>query len=418
MHTTMRPDASGPTGPHPALDSRQRPLRILLASDWWDNTVNGVVASVATLRRELESLGHEVRVLTLADDLRSRYDGQVYRLGSIPASLIYADARIGLLGQEAIHRDILRWAPDVVHSHNEFTAYRWARRISSELAVPHVHTYHTIYEDYTHYYSPSLTVGRKVAAAFSRRTLAPTQAVIAPTEKVARLLAGYRVHSPVHVVPTGLALDRFRPASGSAEEADTAYLRTQLQIPAEHTVLVGVGRLAKEKNIEELLADLARVGRADWTLALVGDGPHRAAIAERVAQLGLGGQVRFTGVVDPSEVPRYYRLADVFVSASRSETQGLTYIEAQACGVPLLCRRDPALDQVVLDGRTGWQYDTSAEFTQQLTDLLDDHQGRVRMGKAAAAHAHAHFGSAAFGARVAQIYQDTRASQRSRQVWP
>ena len=201
-----------PTASSSGGHSADRPLRVLLTTDWWEPIVNGVVASVTTLRRELIALGCDVRVLTLSPGLRTRSEHGVYRIGSVSASMLYDHARIGMPGGRRVLREIMRWRPDIVHSQCEFSTHVWARRIARTLRVPLVHTYHTIYEDYTHYYSPSRTVGRKVVSTFSRRLLSGTDAVIAPTPKVADLLHGYGVLEPVHVVPTGLDLQRFRPA--------------------------------------------------------------------------------------------------------------------------------------------------------------------------------------------------------------
>lgn len=411
------PSPLPPSSPSPAARdaaSASRPLRVLLTTDWWEPAVNGVVASVTTLRRELESLGCEVRVLTLAEGLRSSRADGVYRLGSVSASLLYDRARIGALRNDPIRRELRDWAPDVVHSHCEFSTHVWARRIARELDIPVVHTYHTIYEDYTHYYSPSRTMGRKVVETFSRRVLAGTDAVIAPTAKVEALLRGYGVRRPIHVIPTGLDLRRFRPAETAAEREDAAALRRELAIPADHRVLVSVCRLAKEKNIDEVLTSLAAAGRDDATLVLVGDGPIRAELEALAGSLGLAERVRFVGCVDPAEIPRYYRLGDVFVSASLSETQGLTFIEALACGIPLLCRRDPSLTGVVLDGITGWQYEGSPEFAYRLGDLLDHDPVRARMARAAAAHAHDSCGAEAFGRAARDVYLEAIARRTAR----
>lgn len=384
----------------------RRPLRVLLTTDWWEPAVNGVVASVTTLRRELEKAGCEVRVLTLSEGLRSSSADGVYRLGSVSASILYDRARIGVLRNDPIRRELLDWAPDVIHSQCEFSTFVWARSLSRELQVPLVHTYHTIYEDYTHYYSPSRTMGRKVVATFSRKLLSRTDDVVVPTAKVDALLRGYGVERPIHVVPTGLDLSRFRPASSAAEHEDSAALRRELGIPDDHRVLVSVCRLAKEKNLDEVLENLAASGREDCTLVLVGDGPHRAELEQHARDLGLTDRVRFIGAVDPAEVPRWYRMGDVFVSASLSETQGLTFIEALACGTPLLCRRDPSLVGVVLDGITGWQYEGRAEFVYRLGDLLDHADARRRMSSAAAAHAHESCGSEAFGRAAIGVYRE------------
>ena len=386
----------------------QRPLRVLLTTDWWEPVVNGVVASVATLRRELLALGCDVRVLTLSPGMRTRSEEGVYRIGSVSAGLFYDRARLGMPAGRRVLREILHWGPDVVHSHCEFSTHMWARRIAKSLGVPLVHTYHTIYEDYTHYYSPSRTVGRKVVATFSRGVLAGTDAVIAPTAKVARLLGGYGVHRPVHVVPTGLDLHRFRPARTVAEQSDVSALREDLGITAGQKVLVSVSRLAKEKNLDEVLDLVAGTGREDTVLVLVGEGPYRAELEARAAALGIADRVRFTGVVDPAEVQRWYRIGDAFVSASRSETQGLTFIEAQASGLPLLCRRDPSLDSVVIAGRTGWQYETAAEFSSRLDELLDDGALRREMSRAAVEHARATCGAQEFGQAVLEVYQQVQ----------
>ncbi|SDB83566.1 1,2-diacylglycerol 3-alpha-glucosyltransferase [Raineyella antarctica] len=387
-------------------ETTAEPLRVLLCTDWW-GAVNGVVASVTTLKRELIRAGHDVRVLTLADGRSSHHEGDLYGLGSMPASLVYESARFGTLRQDPIQQDILRWAPQVVHSHTEFTTYVWARRLVRELQVPWVHTYHTIYEDYTHYYSPSLTVGKKVAATFSRRMLNRTDAVIAPTLKVSRLLTGYRVTPPIRVVPTGLDLDLFRPARSADERADVQALRKRLHIPEGDRVLVSVSRLAKEKNLEEVLKDFAASRVEAITLVVVGDGPHRSKLQELAAALGISRRVRFAGPVDHTEVPTYYRLGDVYVSASLSETQGLTYIEALACGLPLLCRRDPSLAGVVLDGVTGWQYDDSAGFDAALTRMLADPAQLGQLSRAAATHAE-RFSARAFGCSVLDVYASTQ----------
>lgn len=385
-----------------------RPLRVLLTTDWWEPVVNGVVASVLTLRRELELLGCDVRVLTLSPGLRTSREPGIYRIGSVSAGVVYDSARIGMPTNRAVLQEILRWHPDVVHSQCEFSTYVWARRIARTLGIPLVHTYHTIYEDYTHYYSPSRTVGRKVIASLSRHVLDRTDAVIVPTAKVRTLLTRYRVRRPIHVVPTGLDLSRFRPAMTEQETADAAALRASINVRPEQKVLLSVCRLAKEKNLEEVIEHVARSGRTDCVLVIVGDGPYRAELEAAVDRHGIREQVRFTGCVAPQDVNRWYRIGDVFVSASRSETQGLTFIEALASGLPLLCHRDPSIAQVVIDGRTGYQIETSEEFSARLAELLDNDQERDAFRMRAVEHAEATCGSRAFGEGVLGVYLSTR----------
>src|SRR5699024_11096809 len=173
---------SMPRRSHTLTGARVR--RVLITTDSIAPAVNGVVTSVLTLRAELEALGCEVRILTLSEGLSSYRDGNVYRLGSVPTPGLYDQARVGTLRSAGVYRDIVAWSPDVSHYQKEPPTYGWARRLAERLDVPLVHTHHAIYDDYAHSFAPSKPMGRKPAAAFSRRMLAPADADIAPTAKV------------------------------------------------------------------------------------------------------------------------------------------------------------------------------------------------------------------------------------------
>lgn len=376
-------------------------MKILITSDWYLPAVNGVVTSILNLRRELERRGHEVRILTLSQTTRSNSAGGVTALGSIAAGLVYPGARLRTaLGGKWI-RELVEWGPDVVHSQCEFSTFFLARRIAGELGIPLVHTYHTVYEDYTHYFSPSVHFGRKAAAVFTRWTARQTDCMIAPTGKVRMLLQDYNVQCPVFVAPSGIDLSRFQ------EEPDPlrcAVLRASLDIPQDRVVLVFVGRMAEEKNLDELLRFRAGLGPGGVTLLLVGGGPYRRRLEETAAGLGLKApDLVFAGMVPPEQVPEWYQLGDLFVNASTSETQGLTYAEALASGLPVLCRADPCLTGVVRDGENGWQYRDEAGFRRKLEEWLAQPHHWERMRRCARQSAE-EFSAERFAERVEAIY--------------
>ena len=377
-------------------------MKILITTDWYTPAVNGVVTSVKNLQRELEHRGHEVRILTLSQTLHSWSRDGITAIGSINAGRIYPGARLRTAMAGRWVRELLAWQPDVIHSQCEFSTFFMARRIAEELDIPLIHTYHTVYEDYTHYFSPSIRMGRCAVAAFSRWVADQTDCMIAPTGKVRNLLQGYGVRCPVFVVPTGIDLRRFQQG---ADPMRRAVLRASLGIPAEHTVRVGVGRLAEEKNIQELLKLRALLGSRPVTLLLVGDGPDRPRLEQVARDLRLETPaVIFAGMVAPEEVPDWYRLGDLFVSASSSETQGLTYIEALAAGVPALCRADPCLEGVIQDGENGWQYHSFQEFRRRLEDFLAHSETHEDLRRQAAASAE-QFSAQRFAQRVERVYQ-------------
>lgn len=373
-----------------------RPRRILLLTDSYRPTVNGVVTSIDELRTGLLEAGHDVRVLTVGPTRRTTFDGQVYRLPSLDASHIYPHARLGQPLDRDLFAELIDWRPEVLHSHTEFVAFWWAKRLAARLTIPHVHTYHTLYADYTHYFFPHERAGRALCASFARRTLNRTDLVVAPTAKIEHLLRGYGVRVPVCVVPTGVDLTRFSPGPASTD------LRTSLGLAPDVPVVLSLGRLAAEKNVTEVIELLAGV-EAPWQLVVAGDGPQAGALRRQVDRLGLTSRVRFVGAIEPERVPEFYRLADVFVSGSRSETQGLTYVEALACGVPVVCRDDASVEGVVVNDHNGRRYSSAEDFSQALTAVLTDPGLRARWSEGAVRTA-SRFGRGTFVEAICAAY--------------
>lgn len=374
-------------------------MKVLITTDWYAPVVNGVVTSVLLLQRELEELGHEVRVFTLSDSLHSYTNGKVYYMGSISANKIYPGARFRLKRARSMMQELLAWKPDVIHSQCEFSSFRVAYSLSTRLGTPIVHTYHTVYEDYTHYFSPSARVGKAAVALFSRWICGKTACVVAPSKKVECLLRHYNVHCRIEVIPTGIDLRIYREAP---DPERMAALRTRWAIPEDKTVLLYVGRMAKEKNLERLIDQIAAHKRGDIVFLLVGDGPDREEVLDYAGNRGV--EVVFTGMVPHSEIPDYYRLGDLFVTASTSETQGLTYFEALAAGVPVLCCRDACVDGVIENGVNGWQYDSCESFGRCLSAYCGNAELRARMS-AAARESSEKFSAEVFGRAVEQLYQ-------------
>lgn len=371
-------------------------MKILITSDWYQPVVNGVVTSVTNLTDSLRAMGHEVRILTLSNTLHSFRRGEVSFLGSVGVGLIYPQARFRAAGGEALIRELIDWQPDIVHSQCEFSTFPFARRIARACGCPLVHTCHTLYGALTHYFSPSVRLGRFLADQFSRHILSQTDAVIAPTEKVRRALLRCGVVQPICTVPTGLKPDAFlAPQPAGAREQ----LRTDLGLSRSDLVLVYVGRLAQEKNLNELLTLLRTAAPPQARLLLAGDGPCRSELEAAAAAPELAGRVIFAGMIPPERIADVYRAGDVFVCASQSETQGLTYLEAMASGLPLLCRRDDCLA-----GVTGFAYDTPEDFAAGL-QALSDPVLRSRFGAAARQTVQARFTADAFARAVAAVYR-------------
>ena len=355
-------------------------MKILITTDLFTTSTNGVVTSVRNLYEELTEKGHDVRILTLSGDRESYKEDHIYYIKSIPIGFVYPDVRMPISYRNRLIKELIDWKPDVVHSQCEFFSFQFAQRIAKLTGAPIVHTYHTLYEQYVTYLMPSKFVGKQIVRQLSRLRLKKVKMVIAPTSKVEDALRGYGVKAEIHVVPSGISLEQHHYR---VSEEERRQKRQELGIPENHNVLLNLGRLGTEKNLEELLQFFkeALKHNSNLTFLIVGDGPDKAHLEKMAIELEIDDHVIFTGMVNPKEVQKYYQLADVFVNASTSETQGLTYIEAAANGLPLLCRKDPCLDDVVKDGINGYEYTTKEEFIQHLNDILMNPEWRKSAGE-------------------------------------
>lgn len=346
-------------------------MKILITTDLYTTSTNGVVTSVRNLMEELTKKGHEIRVLTVSEKLKSHTEGNIYYIKSLPLGAIYPDVRMPISSHH--HRfiqELIDWKPDLIHSQCEFFSYQFASYIARQTGAPIVHTYHTLYEQYVTYIFPSRRIGAFFVGKLSKYRLRKADAVVAPTTKVETVLKNYGLRNPIHVVPSGIALEQHKKR---ITEEERKRKRSELGIPDDALVLLNLGRLGTEKNLTEVveLFAVARSQNNKLVLLIVGDGPARKELEETAQRLAVKDFVIFTGMVSPEEVHTYYQLGDVFVSASTSETQGLTYVEAAANGLPLLCRKDPCLDGVLVDGYNGWEYEAEEEFCEIISSILD-----------------------------------------------
>lgn len=387
-------------------------MKILMTTEWYLPTINGAIVSIVTLKEALEKLGHEVKILTLADKHFASQSDDVYAVSSYGAGKIYPGARFTLSADDEILAEIIRWKPDIIHTQCEFSTFRIAKQLTRMLNIPIVHTYHTVYEDYTHYFSPNKLWGKKMVSYFSKRVLRNTETVIVPTEKVYHLLKEYGVLQPITVVPTGIKMEKFQHLLTDEEKIE---LRNQYNIPKDNSLLISTGRLAKEKNVEELIYYLAKLNNPNLSLLIVGDGPYRPFLEALVSELGMEKTILFTGMVCPEEISAYYQIGDLFVSASMSETQGLSYIEALASGTPALCRKDPCLKEVIHDGINGYQYASFNQFEEYLNSILSNRSLRKQFSENAVRIVRENYSSESFGKKIEEVYTEVLYQDRFKQ---
>ncbi|MCM1159532.1 MAG: glycosyltransferase [Bacteroidales bacterium] len=342
-------------------------MNIGIFTDTYYPEINGVANSTHELKKGLESLGHTVYLFTVSNPAASLEDESgIFRIASVPFPML-KERRIGVTVSKVWKRKVRRLHLDVIHTQTEFIMGHLGRKMADYLGVPHIHTYHTIYEDYLSYlHMPDKPYFRKAVQRFSRSCCNRADEIIVPTGKVRGLLNRYGVQREVHVIPSGISLRKF----SSPDKQNVNRLRRQLGISEDKQVLLYVGRLSAEKNISELLTYIREAeNRERPVFLLVGDGPEREALERQVRELCMEETVIFAGMASFDKIEDYYALGDIFVSASTSETQGLTYIEAMAAGMPLLVKRDECLKGVLREYENGISYTEERSFQQGLAFL-------------------------------------------------
>lgn len=379
-------------------------MKILITTDLFTTETNGVVTSTKNLWDELEKAGHEVRILTVAENTHSRKEGNVYFIRSLPLGAIYPDVRMPTSYHHKLIKELIAWNPDIIHSQCEFFSFQFAHYVAKKTGTPIVHTYHTLYEQYVSYVLHMKGVGEKAVGKLSKMRLKNVQMIIAPTTKVENTLRAYGITVPIRVIPSGIRLDRHKLRLTSEERQES---RKKWGIGPEQKVLLNLGRLGTEKNIDELIRYFARAREQlpyDMKFLIVGGGPAKESLEKLAESLNLSQDVIFTGMVAPEDVAKYYQLGDVFVGASTSETQGLTYVEASANALPLLCRQDPCLDDVMLPGENGYTYTDEADFCRHLGEIFADENWLENAGKRSEQIALG-YSKEAFGEAVQDAYQ-------------
>ncbi|MDR3190020.1 MAG: glycosyltransferase [Lactobacillaceae bacterium] len=385
-------------------------MNIGIFTDTYYPQLSGVVTSIQTLTRQLEAQGHNVYIFTSTDPLvpKGTFERNVFRFSSVPF-VGFKERRISYRG--AIQGIVIarKLKLDIVHTQTEFSLGLMGKNVSTALRIPKIHTYHTNYEDYTHYVFNGKVLRPGAVRLLIRGFVHGMTAVVAPSKQTFETLMGYKVSSPIEIIPTGVKVNHDPSEDHSAE------LRADLSLDSDTPVVLVLGRVAFEKNIEAVIESFNEVlhGFPTAKLVIAGDGPALDTMKGHVASLGIENSVIFTGYVDHEKAYSYYRLADVFASASESETQGLTYIEAISADTPIVAIHNLYLDDRVTDENVGTLIDDQYELAEAISKYLAAKQANVVLGNPDARSKLLYdVDEVTFGQRIIDLYHEALAVYR------
>ena len=378
-------------------------MNIGIFTDTYYPQINGVVTSVSTLRSELQKRGHKVFLFTARDPATSEKEPNIFRLPSLPFVFSPAHRATYMYPPKLLMR-MRTLELDVIHTHTEFSLGLLGKIVSEYLDKPQVHTYHTMYEEYTHYLANGHLVSRNMARKFSRFFCNRAHTVIAPVHSTRERLIQYGVTRPIEVIPTGINFHPFSKENFTREE--TAALKKSLGINPDCPVVVNIGRVAKEKNIPALINAMPKLLERlpNAKLVIVGNGPIIGEMTALAVNLGVNSSVLFAGGKPLSEIGRYYQLGDAFATASTSETQGLTYYEAMASGVPVVAKRDTSIATTLVDGFNSYLFDKDSQLSDTLYKSLTNKSANEQLTRNAY-ETITPLSSAKFGESVEKLYE-------------
>lgn len=348
-------------------------MKIALFSDTYTPEINGVAIHVNALREGLESLGHEVLVVTTnADETTKGKDKGVLRCPSIKLKRIYGYGMSMPINMKQ-YNVIRRFNPDIIHIHTEFGIGLFGIFAAKMLKKPIVYTLHTIYDDYVYYVMPKpfVRTGQNVFYKYIRMISRNAAVITGPSEKSHEYLKHAGIKRNIEIIPNPVDVNKFNISNVTIEDINV--VRGKYNIPKDAFVGCVITRIGKEKSIDVLIEYISKYIKINpnFRFLIVGDGPSKDELKMQVENLGLENIVIFVGRIANHDLLPYYAVSDVFLTASLSDTNSISMLEAMSMGLPILQRYDPINKGQVVEGVNGFIFDSNESFNEKLNYLCN-----------------------------------------------
>ncbi len=338
--------------------------------------ISGVATLVDVLDKELTKLGHNVYIFTNYYPDTIDENKNVFRLPSIPFVFDKA-CRVGSFYSHKIMKEIKKIKLDVIHTHTEFSMGLFGRIVAKKLKIPIVHTYHTMYGDWIDSSigkNPVGFVASNIISDISKKHCNFCYKIIAPSGKIKEVLEGYGIKKPIEIISNGVNLEPFIKANEEYDLEKIKKLKEELNININDKILLNLGRQSKEKSVDVIvrsLPELIKI-RKDVKFVVIGDGPGKQDLEKLVKDLNLEKYVIFLGKRPRQDIEKFYKIADLFITASLFEVQPVTVIEAMAAKLPVMVKKDKAFEGVIEKDVTGFVFEKDEELPLILNQILDN----------------------------------------------
>ncbi len=346
-------------------------MKIALFSDTYAPEINGVAIHVAALKEGLESLGHEVLVVTTnPKDKDTFQEHGVLHCPSIKLKRIYGYGLSMPINMKQ-YQIIKRFNPDVIHIHTEFGIGLFGILVSKMLKRPVIYTLHTIYDDYVYYVVPKplIKTGQRIFYKYIRSLYKRATVITGPSPKSHEYLINAGLHRNVEIIPNPVDVDRFSVENVGWE--DIVNVKKTYNIPENAFIGCIISRVGKEKSIDVLLNYIEKYSKVNenFRFLIIGDGPAKSGLEQQAKKLGIDNIVIFTGKIPNNKLLPYYAACDVFLTASLSDTNSISMLEAMAMGLPIIQRNDPINKGQVIENVNGFIFNDENSFIEKLNKV-------------------------------------------------
>ena len=349
-------------------------MNIAIFTDTYLPEINGVAVSCDSLFNLLRKNGHNAYIVTTSAEKNTSFKDNVLRIPGLELKKLYGYHLSWFFNAKA-YRILKSLKLDLVHINTEFGIGQFGLIVASKFKIPTVYTYHTMYEDYTYYATKGYfdRFSKWAIREFDKACMNRANEIISPSEKTKIYIKSIGVEKYINIVPTGFDFTRFLKTEEHYKKA--LEIKKEYKIPENKKILLCLGRIAQEKSFDVVIRGYSNYlkthDKNETILIFVGDGPDRTSLEELVKELKLENNIVFLGKVNNSLVPYFYMISDVFLNASISETQGLTFMEAMASSLLVLCRFDNNLVGVIDNNKTGFFFQDINDFSNKLDYVLN-----------------------------------------------
>lgn len=382
-------------------------MRVAIFTETYFPFISGVVTHIKTLKDELEAEGHKVLIVTTDPNAKFHYlkNDILY----CPAKSVKKIYGYGVTTPISLRRlaYIKDFNPDIIHIHTEFSMGVFGMWVAKMLKKPIIYTLHTMYEDYTFYVLPKKLdkLAKPALHMYFKNVAKNATEVIGPSLKVVEFLKRCGVTKHINIIPNITDFTLF--LKENVEKEKIAKIKEIYDIQEQDITLCFIGRLGKEKSIDDLLRFFASsfAGKREYKLLIIGDGPEADFLKNLSESLGTKKQVIFTGKIDHNDIAAYYYSCDIYTTASLTEINSISMLEAMASGLMVLQRFDLFNKDQIVKGENGYLYHDGAEFVTLVKQFHDMSKEERNLARDTVYEFSRHYGPAEFIKKVLTVYE-------------